>query len=287
VRETLLAGTVTVAAVISPAAASAQAAVDLPSLLSRVGGQIERYYERAQSLLCHESVMLQPVGGDRFPNGPSRRLEYELRVEWQSSLDGQPTSATVHRELLKVNGRAPRKRDPRDECLDPKPVSLDPLVMLLPSRQPEFSFSIRGADQIDGREAVTIDYAPRTPGPPVVAWSGNCGTVDVPALVRGRLWVDAVTGDVLRLDERLAGTFDIRLPEAKTRHGGELYWTLERADTSIRFKPVQFAEPEETLVLPATIDSYTVIRNSGVPRLRVSQTFSECRRFMTGARIVP
>jgi hypothetical protein len=265
--------------------ASAQTA-DLTELLVRVGAQVEAYYARAQSLMCLESVLLQPVATDRFPSGPARRLEYELRVEWQPSHDGRPVSATAVRELLHVNGRTPRKRDPRDECLDPKPVSPDPLTMLLPARQPEFMFSLGRAERLDDRDVVTIDYRPRTPGPAIVAWSGNCGTVDVPALVRGRVWVDAASAEVLRLDERLSGPFDIELPDEKTRYGGELFWTLERADTTIRFKAVRFTDPDETLVLPASIDTFQVIRNSGVPRLRMSQTFSDCRRFLTGGRIV-
>jgi hypothetical protein len=34
--------------------------------------------------------------------------------------------------------------------------------------------------------------------------------------------------------------------------------------------------------LPAQIDSMTVIRNSGMPRLRTTQTFSNYRRYVTG-----
>jgi hypothetical protein len=55
---------------------------------------------------------------------------------------------------------------------------------------------------------------------------------------------------------------------------------------SIRYKPVAFADPDETLLLPASIDSVTVIRNSGVPRLRTTQTFANYRRYVTGGRLV-
>jgi hypothetical protein len=39
-------------------------------------------------------------------------------------------------------------------------------------------------------------------------------------------------------------------------------------------------------MLPASIESMTVIRNAGVPRLRMTQTFSNYRRFVTAGRIV-
>jgi hypothetical protein len=49
---------------------------------------------------------------------------------------------------------------------------------------------------------------------------------------------------------------------------------------------VPFTNPDETLVLPASIDTITIIRNSGSPRLQISQTFGNYRRFVTGSRIV-
>jgi hypothetical protein len=39
--------------------------------------------------------------------------------------------------------------------------------------------------------------------------------------------------------------------------------------------------------VPARIDSLTVIRNSGIPRLRTIQTYDNYRRFVTDSRIVP
>jgi hypothetical protein len=39
-------------------------------------------------------------------------------------------------------------------------------------------------------------------------------------------------------------------------------------------------------VLPSSIDTLTVVKNSGSPRTRISQTFTNYRRFVTGSRIV-
>jgi hypothetical protein len=49
---------------------------------------------------------------------------------------------------------------------------------------------------------------------------------------------------------------------------------------------VTFRDPDETLMVPASIESLTIVRNAGVPRLRTTQTFSNYRRFVTGGRIV-
>jgi hypothetical protein len=104
---------------------------------------------------------------------------------------------------------------------------------------------------------------------------------------RGRLWIDAESFDVLRLDESLNGMVDIPLPKKAARvPGGSLFWTLERMDTSIRFKAVTFSNPDETIVLPATMSSFRITRGSGTPRLRTMTDYTKYQRFLTNGRIV-
>jgi hypothetical protein len=62
--------------------------------------------------------------------------------------------------------------------------------------------------------------------------------------------------------------------------------TLERANMSIRYKSVTFRDPDETLMLPAEIISSSMWRNGGSPGNRITQSFSNYRRFVTGGRIV-
>ena len=101
------------------------------------------------------------------------------------------------------------------------------------------------------------------------------------------MWIDQETGDVLRFDERLTGMFDVDLP---ADHGAvrcrRVSVVVERADVTIRYKRVTFQNPDETLMLPASIDTLTVIRSSGVPRVRMTQVFSDYRRFVTEGRII-
>ena len=58
-------------------------------------------------------------------------------------------------------------------------------------------------------------------------------------------------------------------------------FVAERADTTIEYKRFAFVDPDETLLLPARVESITFIRNSGVPRVRVIRTFTDYRRFLT------
>ena len=107
-------------------------------------------------------------------------------------------------------------------------------------------------------------------------------------VLRGKLWIDPGTFEVLRLDEGLAGLVDILLPRRVARRPGiNDCWVLERMDTSIRFKPVTFKDPDETLMLPASASSLHITHGAGTPRLRTSIEYAGYRRFLTGARVVP
>ena len=259
---------------------------ELSALLDRVGAAVERYYARAQNLICLEEVRLQSLGLDLLADSnPARRLAYELRVAWEPPSAGGLPEATVLRQLLKVNGRDPR---PRDEpgCMDPKSVSPEPLAMLLPASRDEFIFTLAGRRAVRNREAVMIDYRSRTVGEITVTWRGECFSISLPGRARGRVWIDSATDEVLRLDEHLSGTFDYQLPRDRVRPGGPAFVTIERLDSSIEYRPVTFSDPDETLLLPSSVETVSVVRNSGIPRLRTSQTLRHYQRFLTSGRVV-
>ena len=272
-------------------AQSPAASRDVTGWMARVGDRIEQYYARAHSIICEESVRLEPLGADLLANGDHvRHLVYELRVAWtgagDASGDAGPPAATVLRDLVSVDGRPPR---PGDEpgCMDPKPVSPEPLGLLLPHRQGEYVFSWRGQGRERGRTSVTLDYKPARDLPAAIVWTDKCVSIDLPGRTRGRVWLDQATGDVLRLDEGLMGPYEFPVPPTQKRWPGLApSFIVERADSSITYQSVAFHDPEERVMLPASIVSLQVIRNSGVPRLRTTQKFSKYRRFMTGAKIV-
>lgn len=268
--------------ILARAAGGQRVAVD--TTVERLGDYVERYYTRAQSLIVDELVSVQPLARDLSAEGFARRLAYELRVEWTpESADGEPAKVTRH--LVAVNGRPPRPNH-EPECLDPKSVTPEPLAFLLPDRRHKFVFAAAGLGRIEGRRATMLDYRSRAPEPPKVTWTEDCGSIELPGRSRGRIWADPETAEILRVDEGLTGMVDIRIPPSKQRIGTPLYWTIERADSSVRYRRVAFTDPDETLVLPVTIETVTIVRDSGSPRTRISQTFSNYRRFVTASRIV-
>lgn len=256
---------------------------DLARTLALVGQRIEAWYGRAQNIVSRETVTIQPLRADMAPSEPPRRLLFDLRVGWEVDPDGGSPVASALRQPIET-GRRSRDRDPG--CMDPKPVSPEPLAFLLPDRQRESAFSSAGTGRVDGRPAVLVDFRGVAAAPPDVLWTGECVTVSLPGRTRGRIWIDAATHDVVRVDDRLVGTFTLDVPRDQVRRGALPTMVIERAESSIRYKTVAFEDPHEALMLPISIDTVTVIRGVVTDRVRISQRFSGHRRFLTDGRIV-
>ena len=273
------------------AASSAQSA-DVSTVLARAGARVEAFFTRAQSLVCTETVSLQPLNSGLTADGFSRTVQSELRLSWEPGLGDSPvTEAQTHRQVLKVNGRPPRKNDYKS-CTTPEQTDTEtqPLSMLLSQQRERFQFSRAGSARVDGRQAVMIDFrevAPVSTDVRAVDGLEDCVSYELTGGQRGRLWIDADTADVLRLDQRLTGMVELRLPKVLARRPGALpYMILERSDTTLRFARVSFDDPEESLLLPVTSTSLRVMRGGGASRLRTTTTYSGYRRFLTGGRLV-
>ena len=253
-------------------------------LIARIGEYVEQYYARAQSILAIEEVSVQPLSRDLGADGFARRLLYELRLEWDpEATDGE--NANVVRSLISVNGRSPRPND-EPRCTDPRSISPEPLAALLPAQRGKYIFHPGGIGTVNGQRAATFEYRSVRAEPPRVQWKDDCASIDLPGRTRGRVWVNPETAEILRFDENLIGMVDIPVPVAQQRRGASAFMTIERADTSIQYRRVAFVDPDETLMLPSRIESLVIVRNSGSPRLRITQSFSGYRRFVTESRIL-
>ena len=110
-------------------------------------------------------------------------------------------------------------------------------------------------------------------------WSGHIAS-------RGRIWVDARNYDVVRVERGLRGPVDVRVPALiQRRHQLASWVVIVRDDVTIRYRTVAFSDPDEVLLLPESIDSFTVVRG-GLESTRRSQRFSDYRRFVTGGRVL-
>jgi hypothetical protein len=60
---------------------------------------------------------------------------------------------------------------------------------------------------------------------------------------------------------------------------------VEKSEMILTFAPVNFQQPEEAVMLPASIETVHVLR--GVPSMRIRQTLADYRRFLTKSEIRP
>ena len=253
--------------------------------VARLSTYVEQYYSRAQSIVVNEHVTVQQIKRDLTVEGFARRLVYELRVEWDPSVSGDESPAKVTRQLLTVNGKPPREGD-EPECTDPRSVSPEPLAFLLPDQRHKYEFISAGIGRVDRRDALMVDFRSVERGAPKVEWTEKCISVTVVGQARGRVWFDPESAAIVRLDEQLTGMIDFPVPRKHQRINGAMYMTLERSDSSIRYRPVMFNDPDEMLMLPSEIISSWMFRTPGSTGTRVTQSFSNYRRFVTAGRIL-
>ena len=283
-------------------AASAGAAIpraqttEVGAVLARVGERVAEYYKRVQNIVCNEKATVQPVSSSMSfaPGGFARVTESELRIESETDGDGgSPSEATVVRTLLKVNGRRPREKDKTDAagCTDPNPLSPEPLAFLLPANQHEYKFSFAGWGKGKDSGAMLIDFvSPGTRGEGKLVEDPNghadCWSWELPATMKGRVWVDGTTFDVLRVEQHMVGPGTLRVSnEQQRKHNLPDWITIDRYDKTIRLKVASFTDPDEQMILPESIESLILVRNA-LQSIRKEQRFTDYRRFLTAGRIV-
>ena len=164
-RLVVIAAVAVCAAGVAPAP---QALPDIEALMKVIGERVAEYHRRAQSVMCVEQSTIQPIQSNLAPDGFSRTVESDLRVEFEADGDVLP-AARVIREIRRINGRAPRERDKKDRagCTDPNPLSPEPLAFLTPAHRDEYRIvSLRNGRE-KGRAALIIDFlSTSTPGKP-------------------------------------------------------------------------------------------------------------------------
>jgi hypothetical protein len=292
-RRARLAATALVA-VCASSLSAAPKQPELEGLLTRVAERVAEYYRRAHSVVCVERSIVQPIGLNWTPEGFARTVESDLRVESAPPADGDtPLKATVIRSIRRINGREPRERDKTDRagCTDPNPLSPEPLAFLLGEHRDEYQFTSVGHGRERDRATLIIDFmsTKRTGRPELIEderGHDDCFDWTGPVATRGRIWVDATTHDVLRVDRRINGVVEVRVPWPLQRRYHFAPWVvIDRDDQTLRYQAVAFRDPDEVLLLPESIESLTVLRG-GLQSTRRTERFSSYRRFLTAGRVV-
>jgi len=274
------------------ASAAPQAPLDLEALMAHVSERVADYSRRARNVICIEQSTVQPIQGNWAPEGFARTVESELRVEFEATDGDSPPEAKVIRDIRRINGRAPRERDQKDRsgCTDPNPLSPEPLAFLLLTQRDQYRFTAVRVGKEKDRAALVIDFVStsRTSKPELIEderGHDDCFDWSGPVATRGRVWVDAATHEVLRVERGLHGPVDVRVPAKLQRRYNFSSWVvLERDDLTLHYKAVAFRDPDEVILLPESIESVTMLRG-GLQSIRRTEKFSDYRRFLTTSRV--
>jgi hypothetical protein len=257
-----------------PAAQPGELAIILEGLAERT----RHYYDRFISIICTETVHQQNLRFNLAPTGRPRVTVHELSVT-RNPPGKSDSDFVVGRVLQTVNGR-PARSNQEPGCTDPKTGTPEPLEFLLAKNQRHYRFSV--ADDSGGGPAGAraIDFVETPPERVQVRWKDNCFEAEGGGH-EGRVWFDPLTFDVLQVEIRLSKPF--RVPTPAGYFGGQPAIRVERSEATLRFARVNFSRPDETVLLPESIDTLTVFR--GALSLRTSQKLSNFRRFLAESSI--
>ena len=279
---------VTVAVALTALSATPRAravADEIDQIVVAVSERVRSYYDRITTIVCTESVSQQELRNDSRPRGKPRDFVYELLVTREPSRTPEATfEVKAERQLKLVNGRPPRRRDQR-ECTDPQSAYTDPLTFLLPENRPRYRFAVAKAPG-SSASVIVLDFDEIETEPTRITWKGNCFTANG-GRASGRVSIDRASYDVVELQTRLAESFRLATPFAMDVSGARGFLTVERSDTSVRYRTIDFQSPDETILLPQSIVTVTTIIGASTPRMRTTQTFTNFRRFLTDVKIRP
>lgn len=291
----------------TPQSESASARAEkLNALLDRVAARVRAYHERLFSLAFSETVRQERLHHDLTPKERPREFVYDsLVLQRPARVGAGGALPVVTRKLKRRDGKAvdekkeakkqeERARQARRPCgiTDPPTAYGDPLLFLLPERRPALNFSDAGEAALDGRPALVVAFeSPPADAPPELKFEDDCFFLSRPLRRKGRVWIDPQTFDVLRLDWELAETFEGKTGNRVVRTGVLFRFAparelgYEREVTTIRFRPVAFQNPAQTLLLPVSSEYLRVVRGARHPGFRVTQTYAGYRRYLTSSEV--
>ena len=256
---------------------STQHSGDLALILAGLAERTQRYYDRFISIICTETIQTQDLGASLAPVGRPRTTVYELSVSRDPD-DKRTNEFRVERTLQSVNGR-PARKNQRPECTDPKTGTPEPLGFLLASNQKRYRFALSDAGG-GPPGTIAIDFVETPPERVRVKWEGTCFEAEGGGH-NGRVWFDPETYDIFEAHVRLSKPFLIPLPDGF--FGIRPAIRVEKSEMILRFSRVEFQQPDEAVMLPASIEVLHVLR--GVPSIRIRQALANYRRFLTQSEI--
>ena len=168
-----------------------------------------------------------------------------------------------------------------------------PLSMLLPAQRDDYAFDLGGPRhhrQARRRPAGRLPPGQGHGDGRRAAGRGATTTASATTStggLRGRLWIDAETSDVLRLDQRLGGQVGVpcRASSRAGRASPRLDGRALRHDLPLQARDLRRSARDARAA--GVDDDAALTRGAGTPRTRMTTAYPRYHRFLTGGRIIP
>jgi hypothetical protein len=258
---------------------------ELTRILDGVAEGVKRYQTGLFRIAFTETLRREELREDMTPKR-SREFVFETVVLREPlSEDEEDFYPHAVRRLKTLDGK-PAK--PGSKAEREARAGVASLSFLLPQHRARYVFTLEGEETIGGRRARRIRMLQPSEGEPRVEWErgfvGLSFRVFAPFVYL--IWVDAETFDVLRYESHLAAPMEFDSPRAFGRFGPSRHLRYAAQDYAVRFRRVQFKDPEQTLLVPDWAEWLTVIEGARQPRRRDTLRLSDYRRFRSDVNVV-
>lgn len=279
------------------AATTDEDAARLNKLLDRVRERLQKYHEALFNITATELITQQELRADATPRGKPKSMVYEsVTLHRQSATGQEDPTPIITRTLKSVDGK-PAKNPVlprRSKCVDtnPAPAYGDSLSFLRADHPIKFIYSYAGEAAVAGRRTAVVYITPPPPTEPVtIVEKDDCFRLSRRLQTQATIWIDLENFDVLQLQWRLVESFTGKLPAGVTKVGilplfrPRREVTYAKSDVVVRFKPIEFQDPAQTLLLPISSESVWILKGGGIAGYQTNVEYTRYQRFLTKVQV--
>ncbi|HEX8279418.1 MAG TPA: hypothetical protein VF540_12015 [Segetibacter sp.] len=272
-------------------------AEQLGILIEKIGQTVKKNLDSIVNVAFTEVIRQQQLKDDASPTGKPKSFVYESIVKNPLPTENKTNSNPIFTRTLKsINGKPiknqPSLEDSKCEQINPQPAYDNPLSFLLPTNQPNYIFSYGGEIDFESNKTIIILVAEKQPTESVTIIEKNdCLFLSRPLQMKGKIWVNSKTFEVVKLHWQQAETYSATIPKKIVKAGiiplirPKITINYERQDFTVSFRPVKFQDPEQTLLLPYFSETVWINQGSRLAGMQTRIDYTQYRLFKTNVQI--
>jgi hypothetical protein len=251
--------------------------------------RVTRYYSELQKVAWADSVRQETLKKDGTPKHKPEEFAFDSIVKLQQPAAEDTAVPFYVREVneLRIRRGKPVKKGTVIEPTDPGYLGIGAIafLMLNDSRRDNYTFAYAGQGDLEGRRTVVLNVTTPQKTTPRVEFDNKFVGFGIRyhfeifnvQYTKGRIWVDADTYDVVRMEWR-SDPFNFEYKRDTYTH--------ERAMT-LRFHSVSFENSGQKVLVPESSEFVTTITGIDAPTHRTFHSFGNYKRFAGDVKVTP